>query len=66
VQEGIVKWFSEKKGYGFITSEQGDDLFVHVSGINPSGAKPLGKGVRVAFEVEQTQKGPQAKNVKAL
>jgi len=60
---GIVKWFSEKKGYGFIEQEGGPDVFVHHSGINMSGFKTLREGERVAFEIEEGQKGPAAVNV---
>lgn len=64
--EGIVKWFSEKKGYGFIEQEDGKDLFVHHSAINMSGFKTLAEGDRVSFEVEETERGPTAKNVSKL
>ena len=64
--EGIVKWFSEKKGYGFIEQEDGKDLFVHHSAINMSGFKTLAEGDRVSFEVEETERGPAAKNVSKL
>jgi cold shock protein len=60
---GIVKWFNEKKGYGFIEQEGGPDLFVHHSGINMSGFKTLREGERVAFDIEEGQKGPAAVNV---
>lgn len=66
--EGVVKWFSAKKGYGFI--EQGDgsgDLFVHYSALNMPGFKTLEGGDRVTFEIEEGDRGPAAKNVeKAL
>ena len=61
--EGIVKWFDEKKGYGFIEQENGPDVFVHHSGINGSGFKSLNEGDRVNFDVEQGKKGPAAINV---
>ena len=61
--EGIVKWFSEKKGYGFIEQEDGADVFVHHTGISGSGFKTLNEGDRVTFEIEQGQKGPSAVNV---
>ena len=61
--EGIVKWFSEKKGYGFIKQEEGQDLFVHFSSISMPGYKTLTEGDNVSFEVEETDRGPQAKNV---
>ncbi|MEA3279501.1 MAG: cold shock protein (beta-ribbon, CspA family) [Desulfobacteraceae bacterium Eth-SRB1] len=60
---GIVKWFSEKKGYGFIEQEEGPDVFVHHSGIEGSGFKTLNDGDRVTFDIEQGQKGPAAVNV---
>jgi len=60
---GIVKWFSEKKGYGFIEQEDGPDVFVHHSGINATGFKNLNEGDRVTFDIEQGQKGPAAANV---
>jgi CspA family cold shock protein len=61
--EGIVKWFNDKKGYGFIEQEDGADVFVHHSGINASGFKSLNEGERVSFDVEDGQKGPSAVNV---
>ncbi len=60
---GIVKWFNEKKGYGFIEQEEGPDVFVHHSGIEGSGFKTLNDGDRVTFDIEQGQKGPAAVNV---
>ncbi|MDZ7582838.1 MAG: cold-shock protein [Deltaproteobacteria bacterium] len=60
---GTVKWFNEKKGYGFIESEDGTDVFVHHSGINATGFKTLHEGDRVTFDVEKGQKGPAAVNV---
>jgi CspA family cold shock protein len=60
---GIVKWFNDAKGYGFIEQEDGDDVFVHHSGINSSGFKSLNEGDRVTYDVEQGQKGLAAVNV---
>ena len=64
--EGIVKWFSDKKGFGFIEREDGGDIFVHHSAINMSGFKSLDEGDRVNFDVEETNRGPAAKNVTRL
>jgi len=61
--EGTVKWFSDKKGFGFIQQEDGNDLFVHHSAINMPGFKSLAEGDRVSFEVEESDRGPKAKNV---
>jgi CspA family cold shock protein len=64
---GTVKWFSEEKGYGFITPEGGGkDLFAHHTAIQMSGFKTLKEGQRVEFEVREGQKGPQAANIKPL
>jgi CspA family cold shock protein len=60
---GIVKWFNEKKGYGFIEQEDGPDVFIHHSGINAEGYKSLNEGDQVSFDIEQGQKGPSAVNV---
>ena len=60
---GIVKWFDNRKGYGFIEQEDGPDVFVHHSGINATGFKSLNDGDSVTFEVEDGQKGPAAVNV---
>ena len=64
--EGTVKWFSDKKGFGFIQQEDGNDLFVHHTAINMSGFKTLSEGDRVSFEVEESERGPKAKNVNKL
>ena len=64
--EGTVKWFNDKKGYGFITAEDGKDVFVHHSAIEGEGFKSLAEGDRVSFEIEQGAKGPSAVKVKKL
>jgi CspA family cold shock protein len=61
--EGIVKWFSDKKGYGFIEQEDGPDVFVHHTAITGTGFRSLNEGQRVTFDVEQGKKGPTAVNV---
>ena len=60
---GIVKWFNDSKGFGFIEQEDGPDVFVHHSAINMTGFKSLNEGDRVTFDVEEGQKGPAAANV---
>lgn len=64
--EGTVKWFSEKKGYGFIEQNEGRDIFVHYSSINLPGFKTLAEGERVSFDVEESDRGPVAKNVNKI
>ena len=61
--DGVVKWFNERKGYGFIEQEGGPDVFVHHTGINGTGFKTLQEGDRVTFDIEQGAKGPAAVNV---
>ena len=61
--EGIVKWFNNSKGFGFIEQEDGPDVFVHHSAINTTGFRSLNEGDHVTFEIEQGQKGPAAANV---
>ena len=60
---GTVKWFNEKKGFGFIENDDGGDVFVHHTGIQGSGFKTLSDGDRVSFEIEQGDRGPKAINV---
>jgi cold shock protein len=60
---GVVKWFNDDKGYGFIEREGGADVFVHFRAINGNGRKTLKEGQKVTFEVTSGQKGPQAENV---
>ncbi len=60
---GVVKWFSNKKGFGFIEQEEGGDIFVHFSAISMPGYKTLAEGDRVSFEVEEGDRGPAAKDV---
>lgn len=64
--EGHVKWFNDKKGYGFIETETQGDVFVHYSAIEGSGFRSLSEGEQVSFEVEQGSKGPQAVNVQKV
>ena len=61
---GLVKWFNDAKGYGFITQEDGQDVFVHYSAIQASGFRSLAEGDRVEFEVTRGPKGLQASNVR--
>ncbi len=60
---GTVKWFDERKGFGFITSEDGQDIFVHFTSIQADGFKNLNEGDQVEFEINETDRGPQASNV---
>ena len=61
--QGTVKWFDAKKGYGFIEGEDGQDVFVHFSAIEGDGFKTLDEGQSVTFDVEESDRGPQAVNV---
>ena len=64
--KGTVKWFNEKKGYGFLSREDGDDVFVHHTGIQGEGFKTLREGESVEFEVQDGPKGPQAASVRVI
>lgn len=64
--KGTVKWFSSEKGYGFITGEDGSDVFVHFSQIDSDGFKTLEENEQVEFDVEEGQRGPQAVSVKRV
>jgi CspA family cold shock protein len=63
---GTVKWFNSEKGYGFVTSEEGLDIFVHYTAITGDGFKSLEEGAKVEFEVVEGDRGPQAANVVKL
>lgn len=60
---GTVKWFNAEKGYGFIKDEKGKDIFVHFSSINSDGYKTLEEGQKVTYDLVESDRGPQAKNV---
>ena len=62
--QGIVKWFNDRKGYGFISQEDGNDVFVHFSSIDAPGYKTLAEGDNVDFDIEESDRGPEAKNVR--
>jgi len=63
---GTVKWFNPKKGYGFITKDEGGDVFVHYSAIDMDGFRTLQEGQKVEFDIQNSEKGPQAVNVKVV
>ncbi|WP_142415518.1 cold-shock protein [Hathewaya massiliensis] len=63
---GTVKWFNSEKGFGFITTEEGNDVFAHFSQIQKEGFKTLEEGQKVSFEVVQGPKGPQAENIQTI
>jgi len=64
--EGTIKWFNEKKGYGFIQQDNGQDIFVHYTSIVGDGFKTLAEGERVKFDIEEGAKGPKAVNVEKI
>jgi len=66
MSEGTVKWFNERKGFGFIEMDGGNDIFVHHSAIKSEGFRTLNEGQRVRFDIQQGQKGPAADNVTTL
>ena len=66
MKTGTVKWFSSQKGYGFISDEEGNDIFVHFSGLNMEGFKTLQDGAKVQYEVSESERGPQAVNVTVI
>ena len=66
MNNGIVKWFNNEKGFGFITTEGGDDVFVHFSAIQTDGFKSLEEGQQVSFNIVKGARGPQAENVTIL
>ena len=66
MSKGTVKWFNNQKGYGFITAEDGKDVFVHFSGLNMEGFKTLEEGASVEFDITDGAKGPQTVNVEVV
>jgi CspA family cold shock protein len=66
MSEGTVKWFNSRKGYGFIATSDGSDVFVHYSSISSDGYKTLAEGDAVSFDIVQGEKGPRAENVAPL
>ena len=65
-ESGVVKWFNNTKGYGFITRDEGEDIFVHYTSIEGKGYRSLQEGQRVEFHINNGEKGPQAQNVKIV
>ncbi len=65
-ETGTVKWFNDSKGFGFIAREQGEDVFVHFTGIRGEGFRSLDEGQKVEFTIVEGQKGPQAQDVVAI
>ena len=66
MHKGTVKWFNNQKGYGFISDEEGNDVFVHYTGLNMEGFKSLDEGAKVEYDVVNGAKGPQATNVTVI
>ena len=66
VATGKVKWFNDKRGYGFISQDDGQDIFAHYSSIEGSGFKTLSEGETVTFDVEESSRGPEAKNIQRM
>lgn len=66
MKQGNVKWFNNRKGFGFITDDDGEDVFVHYSSINMDGFRTIAEGARVEFDVITGEKGAQAKNVSVI
>ncbi len=66
MEKGVVKWFNDSKGFGFIEKENGEDIFVHHTGINGSGFSSLNEGDKVEFDSEQGEKGPRAISVNVI
>jgi len=65
-ETGIIKWFDPSKGYGFLIRDKGGDLFVHLRAVQPSDRRKLKENTKVRFSVENTEKGPQAENIRII